>query len=72
MLEIACPDEVMEVNRDTPELLRHLREKVILPPSELPYHLHSGAQHDPSDGQSVIIDKLLGGKVSYVSTRVEI
>ena len=64
----SSPDEVMEVSGDTPELLRHLREKVILPPSELPYHLHSGAQHDPSDGQSVIIDQLLGGKVSYTST----
>ena len=52
MLEIACPDEVMELSHDTPELLRDLREKVILPPSELSYHLHSGAQHDSSDGQS--------------------
>lgn len=62
---VFCSDAVMEVNGDDPKLIQHLREKVLLLPSELPYNLQFGVHYDPSEGQSVVIDKILGSKVSH-------
>uniref|UniRef100_A0A2P2I5J0 Protein Star-like n=1 Tax=Hirondellea gigas TaxID=1518452 RepID=A0A2P2I5J0_9CRUS len=55
-------ENVTQLPADSPELLKHLMERVLVPPSRVAYNLRFGGQHsDQSEGQSRVIDDLLGG-----------
>ncbi|KAA0188540.1 hypothetical protein HAZT_HAZT006464 [Hyalella azteca] len=53
------------MNEDDPRLIEYIRQHVIVPPSTEPYNLYYGVNHDPSDGQSKVIDELLNHKVVF-------
>ncbi|KAA0188557.1 hypothetical protein HAZT_HAZT009189 [Hyalella azteca] len=47
---------------DDARLIEYIRQHVIVPPSTEPYNLYYGVNHDPSDGQSKVVDELLNHK----------
>jgi hypothetical protein len=54
------------LDADDPRLIDYIRQHVIVPPSAEPYNVYYGINHDPSDGQSKVVDELLNRKVVYI------
>jgi hypothetical protein len=50
---------------DDPRLIEYICQHVLVPPSTEPYNLYYGINHDPSDGQSKVVDELLNHKVIF-------
>ncbi|XP_047739923.1 protein Star-like [Hyalella azteca] len=57
-------EDFVGLNEDDPRLIEYIRQHVIVPPSTEPYNLYYGVNHDPSDGQSKVIDELLNHKLN--------
>ncbi|XP_018010168.1 uncharacterized protein LOC108667636 [Hyalella azteca] len=62
---VAAPPEDEDfsgLEADDARLIEYIRQHVIVPPSTEPYNLYYGVNHDPSDGQSKVVDELLNHK----------
>ncbi|XP_047741600.1 uncharacterized protein LOC125179559 [Hyalella azteca] len=55
-------EDFVGLDADDPRLIDYIRQHVIVPPSTEPYNLYYGINHDPSDGQSKVVDELLNRK----------